>query len=1255
MTIVDILFPFFGEKHNILMAMHGEYNLWMVSVSIFIAIFSSFTAFHLSAFLASIHKAKVRKTLHALSSFVLAVGIWAMHFIAMLAFKMGHPVNYDITITLISFIPAMAAASVALNTMSSTNNSAFDVLLRGTVMGGGIGLMHYIGMNAMQMNADIYYHPSLFVLSIILAVVLSLLSLSTKPFLTKYKKGYHKSAIPLVGGIIMGCSITAMHYMGMAATVFLPNDDVVIYSSFTAESLAIEVAILSFITIFIAFITISTMKKSHHSLEFGRTRYRKITFYTILSLFGLVVLMSFIIFDFNKQKVLKDTKYSLQSVLSMASAGLNLWIADKKAYLGEIGTNSELVHLTEELIKKSINQGNFKSSVSQLDIRHFFQVRNKSFGETGFFIINPEGVSIASRRDVNIGTLNLIAKQKPELFNKVLQGENVFVPPINSDVLIGESQTTMFIMAPIYSTNGAVIAALAQRLIPEKDFSRILQVGKVGLSGETYAFDETGLLLSQSRFDKHLRKVGIIKGKQQTILSVRIKDPGGNLLEGYKPKVPSNQLPLPKMAISATQKESSSNMEAYRDYRGVPVFGTWIWSDTLGIGMTTEIDVAEALDGFRLMQWSMVSVFIVLLLIVSASLIFTTLSAERANKLLAKAKEDLEEKVKIRTKDLVIAKEAAEVAALSKASFLSNMSHEIRTPMNSILGFLHIALDSNQLHKDLRIHLDTAYNSAKGLLVIINDILDVSKLESGQMTLEKIIINIPYLVKDALRLLQPNAKSKGLTLEFQYDSKLSHCFEGDGSRLRQVIINLVGNSIKFTKTGGVVVSISQAEESGKILFAISDTGIGMSKKQIDCVFQAFSQADDSISRRFGGTGLGTTISKNIIEKMNGHIWIESEEGKGSTFYFTIAIPEASCKAYCVDVGITSEAPQLHSLRCFNVLIAEDIAENAALVAFRLKEQGHTITWVKNGKEAVEAFKKSEYDIILMDIQMPEMDGLTATRIIREIEAESKSHIQIIALTASILLEDVNECIQSGMDQVIGKPIDFTELFSAMEKGVQSDKGKKNDTFSVQLTQSPSIDFSPLNEVANTKKGLVTWQNPEVYADALLNFAKEHSQSGNKIKTAMTVDLKVVKNMVHTLKGLAGNLYLEKTAQLSMDIDNAIRTEEKTLAKELVNQLQQELDNVTFAIKNLIITRDIKVIETKTFDPDIVKELLQQTLSAFEELNPDPADEMIEKLRMYVSEDDIYTIDQCLKNFDFDEASNKLYKLAEKLGVNIEDK
>jgi len=382
---------------------------------------------------------------------------------------------------------------------------------------------------------------------------------------------------------------------------------------------------------------------------------------------------------------------------------------------------------------------------------------------------------------------------------------------------------------------------------------------------------------------------------------------------------------------------------------------------------------------------------------------------------------------------LLRAKESAEASARAKATFVANMSHEIRTPMNAILGFAEVLFRDASLSKDSVVHVQIILNSARALLAIINDVLDVSKLESGSFALEIVAFHLPNALAEALRLVDHQAAERGLKIVLDYDSDLPLRFMGDPTRLRQVVLNLVGNAIKFSERGAVILSVRPGRRAGLLQFSVADQGVGMTPEQAQRLFKPFTQADVSTTRRFGGTGLGTAISKQITELMGGEIWVESRYGLGSTFYFTAVLPEAADRKASLFEDTNPVIDEYAPLRGFKVLLVEDIETNAMLATYRMKQQGHLVERRENGRDAVAAVQAGHYDVILMDVMMPEMDGLEATREIRRLERRLGRHTPIIGLTASVLPEDHQKCIAAGMDDVQMKPINFAKLFAVMEQ------------------------------------------------------------------------------------------------------------------------------------------------------------------------------------------------------------------------------
>jgi PAS domain S-box-containing protein len=599
------------------------------------------------------------------------------------------------------------------------------------------------------------------------------------------------------------------------------------------------------------------------------------------------------------------------------------------------------------------------------------------------------------------------------------------------------------------------------------------------------------------------------------------------------------------------------------------------------------------------------------------------------------------------------AKREALAANTAKSEFVANISHEIRTPMNAILGFTDLCLESEPTPLQ-RKYLCNVRESAQSMLSLINEILDFSKIEAGKLVMESIPFDLGKELSSILSMTRQLINTNQVELRLNYHPSFNGWLKGDPLRLKQVLTNLASNAVKFTNKGIIQISVTDVfrdHENVELEFTVCDTGIGMDADKLNSIFRPFSQADSSTTRNFGGTGLGLTISSQLINGMGGEIQVESEPGIGSTFYFRLKFPliKGDLKEDTQRISTRRSFTQLQDTR---ILLVEDNQVNRELATEVLHRHELVVDAASNGKEALEKLSQQAYDLILMDIQMPVMDGYEATRNIRSKLGLVK--LPIIALTASSSSSVREKCMEAGMDDYLSKPIDIHELMEMIDRFI-------NPVVHKISAKQPPLPFSkissshPVLEIPglDTREAMQRLSiGRESYLQLLRKFAKRHHGDVDETISLLKQDeYGDARRMAHTLKGLAGTIGATKLSSQMANLEQAIK--QRAPSSQLLNQLalaREELQTVVSHIEDIGET----VLQRQTLPPmqtQDVSERVRLLMKLTEDYNVTASNE-VDKLMQLTGDnpifDELQNIRDDLENFDFDAATDALKKLLEQL-------
>jgi PAS domain S-box-containing protein len=1078
----------------------------------------------------------------------------------------------SLTIAIMAAFMAFQVASQASKSLSPLRKQV-SLLVGSITLGGGVWSMHFIGMLAFELCTSVSYGWQLTLLSLVPAVAASWVALN---FLVRPKVNTSQL---ILGGILMGTGVGTMHYIGMAAMEMAP----LLRYDLPMFGISILVAIvLAILSLWIRF-------GLEHNFLANQPRLVTDTIASIIM--GLAI------------AGMHYTGMAAAQFVMPEGLELSTQPDEISMYLAFTVTIITVVIIALVLAFNVVFRYKDISAAAKLNEQRLIATMDTAID--GIVTINETGIVTG----VNKAVQTLLGWTPEEIIGKNVK---ILVP----DTI--KPKHDSFITQYLQTKNAGIIGqgrdveAMTKNghLIPVR-----LAIGHAEFDGKNlfvgFISDlrarlemESALKDSEAKIRSLMSNIpGIVyraihaEGWPHIFMSDEVENITGYPSEDFVLPNPIRSLsdfihPDDQSLIEQTDLTDKNGFKL--EFRLIDRFGQTKWMLGHGRMIKSIHNAEEYIDGFIM---------------------------------------DISQR-KIMEDVLIHEKDKAEQAVATRSAFLANMSHEIRTPMNAIIGFSDILLDS-QLDKGQYKHLNTINQSAKSLMHILNDILDSAKLEKGKFQLEYRDFSLVEEIDAVVSTLWLQAQEKDVPIKLNIDTNITGYYNGVPDRLRQVLTNLLGNAVKFTESGEIVVTVTQITPQ-KYRLAIKDSGIGMTPEQVESVFDAFSQADESMSRRFGGTGLGTTISKQLVELMGGEIHVKSELGIGSTFSFDIPLTKVANVSKAGELG--PEQVQLPPLR---VLVVDDIEQNIELLSIILKRDGHTICAARDGEQALERMETEHFDIVLMDIQMPVLDGLSAAKSRRQFELEtSAEHVPIIALTASVLPEDKLSAEQAGMEGFANKPVNILQLKHEIARVL--------NLSDLDISQVKSKELS--NTSIDSATGITLWGSKTTHYSELRTFVQTSAaEIDNLLIKLEEKDWSGIEQKAHGLKGLSGNLALPNLLALFTSLEQTCGQQHSEKCATTIQKIKQEFALISDCLNPLI---DELATTKNALAPNITKHTFLQLLDTLEQhasLNKFD-DKLLDKLATvdFVDNKQIRAIIQAFNDFEFEHALTMLQSIKNQL-------
>ena len=815
----------------------------------------------------------------------------------------------------------------------------------------------------------------------------------------------------------------------------------------------------------------------------------------------------------------------LQTSLNSFTEIILLWQQQNHAAIQLLANSTQgKALLTQVLLEEGANEN------SQEALREWLSPVLIVMGFEGFSVINHERVLVAASGSTSIKQ-PVHLPEILEVLDKALAQRPAISRPVASMRSPGaqSAESLVQLMCVLFESGVATPGYFCLHFNAQSSFFPLFFKGRSGRSGEIYAIDHLGRFITPARFAPDaMDKTALVNQN-----SVRIG------AEVRRPALHGAVSPFTDMVDFLINREAGLIKVGYPDYRDVAVAGAGRWVDEMELGLIIEQDVAEAMEPY------LASRNIIIGLSVAANLLILLLTiTAKVNR------QNLEKMIQARTHELMSAKDEALAASHSKAEFLANMSHEIRTPLNAILGLAHIALASKPELKQ-RIYLEKMRDSGEHLLQIINDILSFSRMEAGKLTLDHSEFSIAQLVDKTVDLVWDKAAEKGLQVNVDIDPHIPKSLLGDSLRLGQILINFCANAVKFTDHGSINIRVTKVrdwQDRVELLFEVEDTGIGIDAEKLQNLFQPFQQVDSSSTRRFEGAGLGLSICKKLADLMQARIDVKTTAGRGSCFRLHIQL-EKNTRTTSTNSRLTDvRSKNVEPIHC-NVLVVEDNLLNQEIILSLLESMGAIAVCVGSGADAIAIIQRQLFDVVLMDIQLPGMDGVETTARIRELP-EGKQ-LPIIAVTANALPGDKEAYFAAGMDDYLSKPIAPAQLHRALEKWAHASRGASD-----LVPEASSFESLHKGGIDTARALYNLMDNEALYLRLLERFARERADFPAQLATLLRNNPDEALNQVHSLKSLAGSLGMSQLEMLCFNLEQQLHVMQWD--SQLVNELNKEL-------------------------------------------------------------------------------------------------